>query len=321
MFRSAIRRSSHFRPSTRSLHLAARPPHFIVSSCSRLSEQSKKTPAIFSFFEKVTGTWQYIITDPQTHQAAIIDPVLDYDPASGAISTKSADNLLDFIADRGLHVTHVLETHAHADHLTASRYLKARLSGTPSIGIGGRITQVQNTFAPVYGYDDPSIFANSFDIYWKDDEEFKLGDYTCRVIHLPGHTPDHVGYVFGSAIFTGDSIFNPDIGSARADFPGGNAKDLYSSMQRLLSLPQDSLLFVGHDYPPVRDHQAVWQSKDEASFVQWRQNRDATLGSPRLLHPSLQVNILGGRLPPKDERGRIWFKTPVRAPRWLSEDQ
>ncbi|KAI0088029.1 Metallo-hydrolase/oxidoreductase [Irpex rosettiformis] len=291
-----------------------------------------KTPAIFSFFEKATGTWQYIISDPQTHQAVIVDPVLDYDPASGTISTKSADDLLSFIEDKKLNVTHILETHAHADHLTSSRYLKSCLHGTPSIGIGARITQVQKTFAPVYGYDDPSIFENSFDIYWKDDEEFKLGGYNCRVVHLPGHTPDHVGYVFGSAVFTGDSIFNPDVGSARADFPGGNAKDLYSSMQRLLSLPEDSLLFVGHDYPPndtrtpltsvaVREHQAVWKGKDEVSFVEWRQSRDATLGAPRLLHSSLQVNILGGRLPPQDQNGRRWLKTPVRgAPECLTKE-
>ncbi|KAI0341914.1 Metallo-hydrolase/oxidoreductase [Trametopsis cervina] len=303
--------------------------HYIPPDVSHENIDSK-TPSIFSFFEKVTGTWQYVLVDPHTQDAAIVDPVLDYEPASGTISTKSADNLLRFIEHHALKVTHILETHAHADHLTSARYLKARLAGSPPIGIGGRISQVQKAFAPKYGYDSPEVFKNAFDNYWNDDEEFQLGALTCRAIHLPGHTPDHVGYAVGSAIFTGDSIFNPDVGSARVDFPGGNARDLYLSMQRLLSLPPTSLLFVGHDYPPsnrltpttsatIEAHRAAWAGKDEATFVQWRKERDATLGSPRLLHPSLQVNILGGRLPPLDEQGRRWFKTPIRTPKELND--
>ncbi|EKM54268.1 uncharacterized protein PHACADRAFT_258008 [Phanerochaete carnosa HHB-10118-sp] len=284
---------------------------------------ANETPAIHSFFENVTGTWQYVIVDPETSEAAILDPVLDYNPASGAVSTLSADKLLAFIKQNDLKVTRILETHAHADHLTSSQYLKRHLGGSVSIGIGVRITQVQNLFGPVYGFDNPQLLESAFDVYFRDDEEFKLGKFTCKVVHLPGHTPDHIGYVFGKAIFTGDSIFNPDIGSARADFPGGDAKDLYKSMQRLISFPQDALLFVGHDYPPppgrapttgatVAEHRKRWETKDEDDFVAWRRQRDATLSAPRLLHPSLQVNIRGGRLPPKDEKGRMWFKTPVR---------
>jgi len=257
-------------------------------------------------------------------EAVIIDPVLDYDPASGTLSSKTADQLLAFCEQQGLKVHHILETHAHADHLTAAQYLKQRLGGNVPICIGARIKQVQNTFAPVYGFEnDLGLFQNTFDKYLEDDYEFGLGQIKCKVIHLPGHTPDHVGYVCGKAIFTGDSIFNPDIGSARADFPGGNAKDLYASVQRLLSYPEDTLLFVGHDYPPatradpapsvpVSEHRNSWCHKDESAFIEWRTQRDSTLGAPRLLHPSLQVNIRAGKLPPKDEKGRGWFKVPIK---------
>ncbi|PSS37818.1 hypothetical protein PHLCEN_2v286 [Hermanssonia centrifuga] len=215
------------------------------------------------------------------------------------------------------------ETHAHADHLTSSQYLKSQLGGNVPVCIGARIAQVQNTFASVYGFDNPAFFQNTFDIYFEDDFEFALGGTTCRVMHLPGHTPDHIGYVLGGAIFTGDSIFNPDVGSARADFPGGSVTDLYSSIQRLLSFPEDSLLFVGHDYPApgnrtpipcttVREQKDAWNKKDKTEFIEWRQQRDATLSAPRLLHPSLQVNIRAGKLPLKDESGRAWLKTPLR---------
>lgn len=188
-----------------------------------------QTPSIHSFFEKATGTWQYVLSDPTTSKAVIIDPVLDYDPASGAISTKSADRLLAFIKQQGLEVVRILyvsslsycmvaslieprffhcsETHAHADHLTASQYLKRQLGGVP-VGIGARITQVQQKFAPRYGFDDAALLEGTFDTYFRDDDEFQLGELSCRVVHLPGHTPDHIGYVFGKAIFTGDSIFN-----------------------------------------------------------------------------------------------------------------
>ncbi|KZT72193.1 Metallo-hydrolase/oxidoreductase [Daedalea quercina L-15889] len=282
------------------------------------------TPTVFTFFEKATSTWQYIVVDPHTSEAVVVDPVLDYDASTGAISTSTADGLLAFIEVEGLKVRRILETHAHADHLTAAQYIKQQLGGNIPVCIGRRISLVQKTFASIYGLDDPAAFEQTFDCYFDDDQEFQLGQLSCRVMHLPGHTPDHVGYMIGKAVFTGDSIFNPDVGSARADFPGGNAEDLYASMQRLLSLPSDYRLFVGHDYPQNRD-QTCWSTvedqrtankhlklgADKSAFIEWRKQRDAVLGAPRLLHPSLQVNIRAGKLPPVDDKGRVFFKVPI----------
>ncbi|RDB16734.1 Beta-lactamase hydrolase-like protein [Hypsizygus marmoreus] len=276
-----------------------------------------ETPEIYSFFEKQTSTWQYVVADPASMEAAIIDPVLDFDNVTGAVSTKTADCILDFISKKELKVARILETHAHADHLTAAQYLKEKLPGDVPLCIGKRITQVQKSFGLKYGMD-PATLENAFDIYLEDDEEFKLGEISCKVMHLPGHTPDHVGYLLGKSVFTGDSIFLPDVGSARADFPGGSAKILYSSMQRLLSLPGDYKIFVGHDYPPegrepvcvatVEEQKTMNKHGkmdiDESSFIKLREERDATLGAPRLLHPSLQVNIRAGKVPPLDADGQ-----------------
>ncbi|KAH9895140.1 Metallo-hydrolase/oxidoreductase [Cubamyces lactineus] len=282
------------------------------------------TPTVFTFFEKATSTWQYVVVDPKTSNAVIVDPVLDYEPNSGTISTETADGLVSFVEHNELRVTHILETHAHADHLTAAQYLKQQLDGHVPVCIGQRIMRVQSTFAPIYGFDAAAL-ENTFDVYFKDNEEFNLGSLSCHVMHLPGHTPDHVGYVIGKAVFTGDSIFNPDVGSARADFPGGDAEKLYESMQRLLSLPEDYRLYVGHDYPQNRDQTCFATVADQraknkhvkvgttpADFIQFRRERDAVLGAPRLLHPSLQVNIRAGKLPPPDEKGRIFLRIPVR---------
>ncbi|KIK67451.1 hypothetical protein GYMLUDRAFT_37577 [Collybiopsis luxurians FD-317 M1] len=278
---------------------------------------------IYAILEPQTSTWQYIVADPVSREAAVIDPVLDYDSASGTLSTSAADGLLTFIAEKGLKVVRFLETHAHADHLSASQYLKKMLGDNIPICIGERIEQVQNHFSPVYGFSSVDSMS-SFDVFLKDEEEFMLGNISCRAIHLPGHTPDHLGYVVGKAVFTGDSIFMPDLGSARADFPGGNAKDLYSSIRRLLSLPQDYQLFVGHDYPNGRQHECMATVEAhratnkhgklgiaEEEFVRFREARDSILGAPKLLHPSLQVNIRAGRLPPSSG-ARTWLKTPVR---------
>ncbi|KAF7315705.1 Lactamase-B domain-containing protein [Mycena indigotica] len=269
---------------------------------------------------------QYIVSDPVSRDAALIDTVLDFEPTSGAISTHTADKILSFIDAHSLNVKYILETHAHADHLTAAQYFRHKLPGVP-VGIGARISQVQNTFAPVYGLDSkPDVFNGVFDLLFKDDEEIKLGSLICRVLHLPGHTPDHIAYLIGDAVFVGDSIFQPDVGSARADFPGGDPKALYSSMQRLMNLPATFRLFVGHDYPVDRaelcvstvaqqrasnKHAKVGVSQEE--FVQLRAERDAILGAPRLLHPSLQTNILGGRFP-RDENGKPSFKLPISTP-------
>ncbi|KAH9931144.1 Metallo-hydrolase/oxidoreductase [Epithele typhae] len=290
----------------------------------RHPSQDSHTPVVASFFEKATCTWQYIVSDPATSEAVIIDSVLDYDPASGAIKTATADGLISYVEHNSLKVTRILETHAHADHLTAAQYIKQQLGGNVAICIGKRITQVQEVFGPRYALDS-SLFKDAFDVYFQDDEVFNLGSLSCQVWHLPGHTPDHVGYVIGKAVFTGDSIFNPDVGSARADFPGGNVETLYSSMQRLLSMPEDYRLYVGHDYPVDRNHTCfstvaeqrernkhVKVGTDAATFIQFRRERDAVLGAPRLLHPSLQVNIRAGRLPPADEHGLICIRTPVK---------
>ncbi|KAJ7084381.1 Metallo-hydrolase/oxidoreductase [Mycena belliarum] len=278
------------------------------------------SPDVYSFFEPDTSTWQYIVSDPATKDAALIDTVLDYDPSSGKISTATADQIVSFVGKHGLNVKYVLETHAHADHLTAAQYFKKKFD--IPVGIGKRISAVQETFAPVYGYE-PSAFVGAFDLLFRDDQTFSLGSLNCRVIHLPGHTPDHVGYIIGQSVFTGDSIFQPDIGSARSDFPGGDAKALHSSLRRLMALPETFSLFVGHDYPTgrqqfcastvgqhLKSNKHLAKGISESEFIALRNARDAGLGAPRLLHPALQTNIRGGRLPTADH-GRPYFKIPI----------
>lgn len=291
-------------------------------------------PQIHTIFEANTGTWQYIVADPATKDAVIIDSVLDYDLATHAITTKSADNLLDIAKSHGYNVVYILETHVHADHLTASQYLQQKLQAAqdskPQICIGKRIKQVQSTFAAKYRIDE-SEFVDAFDKLLEDDERLPLGKLEIEVLHLPGHTPDHIGYVIGSNVFTGDSVFLPDVGSARCDFPGGDATALFKSMSKLLSLPPDFRLYSGHDYPPKgdngrsepkpfatvaehRDHNKhVRDGTSMEEFVQWREQRDSTLGEPRLLHPALQFNCRAGRLPEKREDGS-WTFEPKSVP-------
>ncbi|KUJ07028.1 Metallo-hydrolase/oxidoreductase [Mollisia scopiformis] len=273
-------------------------------------------PNIHTIFEPTTCTWQYIIACPTTSHAAIIDSVLDFNPSSNTISTTTADSLLSLVEEHKYTISHVLETHAHADHLTASYYLKQRLSpsqtSSPKICIGKRISTVQSTFGAKFSVP-PQELENVFDHLWDDNEKFQIGDLTAEVLYLPGHTPDHVGYKIGENIFTGDSIFNPDIGSARCDFPGGDANALWGSMNRLFSLPEEVKLYTGHDYPPaergekelayttVRDQRErnkhVKVGTKEAEFVSWRKERDSGLGEPRLLNVALQINVRGGRMP------------------------
>ncbi|VBB74003.1 Putative Zn-dependent hydrolase [Podospora comata] len=271
------------------------------------------SPIVHPIFEPVTGTWQYIIADPSTLAAAIIDPVLDFEPARNTVSTATADSLLDIVVQNNYKVGYLLETHTHADHLSASRYLQLKLaqSTNPKTGIGKRIVQTQTTFAQKYGVEQSEL-ENVFDFLWEDDQIFRIGDLEAKVVHLPGHTPDHVGYLIGDNIFCGDSLFLPDVGSARCDFPGGDAVQLYHSVQTLFSLPPHHKIYTGHDYPsgdrsdPVpyttvaeqqerNKHLKIGTTQQE--FVNWRQERDSGLGEPRLLHQSLQVNIRGGRLP------------------------
>ncbi|KAJ7497290.1 Metallo-hydrolase/oxidoreductase [Mycena latifolia] len=308
-------------PSRPALRMQSAPQYASMAEpFQHYSSQSSDSPTVYSFFEQDTSTWQYIVLDPVTKDAALIDTVLDYEPSSGKISTTTADQILAFIEKHGLNIKYVLETHAHADHLTAAQYYKKKLSAP--VGIGKRIGTVQKTFAPVYGFESSS-FVDAFDLLFRDDEQFSLGNLNCRVMHLPGHTPDHVGYIIGQSVFTGDSIFQPDVGSARSDFPGGDAKALYSSMQRLMALPGGTRLFVGHDYPVGRNQLCVstvgqqlssnkhsGKGISESEFVAFRNARDSVLGAPHLLHPSLQTNIRGGRLP-RDSSGRLHFKIPI----------
>ena len=282
-------------------------------------------PRVHAQFDEATHTVSYVVWDPATRRAAIIDPVLDYDHRTGRVSHRSADDLLGFVADQGLSVDWVLETHAHADHLSAAPYLKEK-TGAP-IGIGARITEVQRTFAPVFGLDDVSGDGREFDRLFRDGEIIALGGLQVEVMHTPGHTPACVSYRIGEAVFVGDTLFMPDYGTARADFPGGDARTLYRSIHRLLALPDATRLYLCHDYKaPGRDHFA-WETTvgeektrnihvgggvDETSFVAMREARDATLAAPVLLLPSLQVNIRAGRLPDPDRDGRRFLRIPLK---------
>ena len=282
-------------------------------------------PRVHAQFDEATHTVSYVVWDPATRRAAIIDPVLDYDHRTGRVSHRSADDLLGFVADQGLSVDWVLETHAHADHLSAAPYLKEK-TGAP-IGIGARITEVQRTFAPVFGLDDVSGDGREFDRLFRDGETIAIGGLQVEVMHTPGHTPACVSYRIGEAVFVGDTLYMPDYGTARADFPGGDARTLYRSIHRLLALPDATRLYLCHDYKaPGRDHFA-WETTvgeektrnihvgggvDEASFVAMREARDATLAAPVLLLPSLQVNIRAGRLPDPDRDGRRFLRIPLK---------
>jgi glyoxylase-like metal-dependent hydrolase (beta-lactamase superfamily II) len=298
-----------------------------MATSSATPQDEAVAPAIHSIYESKTGTWQYVVADPSSRKAVIIDSVLDFDPATSTISTSSADSLLDLVRKENYTVEKILETHAHADHLTASRYLQQQLGSRPKISIGKRITSVQESWAEKYGVDKSEL-DGVFDHLFADDETFDIGEIEAKVLYLPGHTPDHVGYVIGSNVFTGDSIFNPDVGSARCDFPGGSATDLFTSTRKLLSLPEEYRLYTGHDYPSggreAIPFTTVAQQKQsnkhvktgtlEEDFVKWRSERDAGLGEPKLLNQALQVNIRAGRLPAENKNGLRFFKVPIKVP-------
>lgn len=308
-----------------------------------VSPQSPPTmadePKIHDIFEPTTSTWQYIVADPTTKNAIIIDSVLNYDPSTNLISSEAADDLLKIVAKEDYTITHILETHAHADHLTAAKYLQNKLAASgggkkPIIGIGKRIIGVQERFADKYGINKVE-WDGVFDHYFDDNEEFKIGDgkLVGKTMHLPGHTPDHLGYLIGSNIFCGDSLFNVDIGSARCDFPGGDATALYNSAQKLLSLPESHRIYTGHDYPPgkgvtgggrkdpvpfmtVADHLAenkhLKKGTSEEQFVSWRKERDSGLAAPRLIHQALQFNIRAGELPSSTDGGDRFLHIPLK---------
>ena len=283
-----------------------------------------QNPTIEAFFDEATNTVSYLVSDPKTNRAAVVDPVLDYDHASGKASTKSADAILAAATADGLTIDWVLETHAHADHLSAAPYIKLKTDA--KVGIGEHIRDVQKIFRPVFNATDLSGDGSEFDHLFVDGERFKLGSLDVEILHVPGHTPADIAYRIGDAVFVGDTLFMPDYGTARADFPGGDARTLYRSIRRLLNLPPETRLFMCHDYKaPGRDHYA-WETtvaaeraqnahvKDgisEDDFVAMREARDATLAAPHLLMPSIQVNMRAGHLPPPEDNGVQYLKIPV----------
>ncbi len=283
-------------------------------------------PVIQSFFDTATNTVTYLVHDPVTRKAAIIDPVLDFDPKAARLSTGSADRVLAAVRDQGLSLAYVLETHAHADHLSAADHIR-RATGA-KIVIGADIRVVQKGFGALFEADDVSADGSEFDRLVEEGETLPLGELSFAVMHTPGHTPACVTYLIGDAAFVGDTLFMPDYGTARADFPGGDAATLYRSIRRILALPPQTRIFVGHDYLPEGRDAHAWETTvaeeragnrhvrdgiDEAQFVAMRQARDATLDAPTLILPSLQVNIRAGALPPASEQGRVFLRLPVNA--------
>lgn len=281
-------------------------------------------PCIHSFHHKETGTWSYVVADPDTRVAVIIDPVLDYDAKAGRTSTASADLLIDTVLKNSYQLAWILETHAHADHLSAAPHIKKNLGGRISIGRG--IAQVQKIFKPIFNLDtDFATDGSQFDHLFDNDETFSIGEIKARVIPTPGHTNDSLSYLIGDAVFVGDSLFMPDGGSARCDFPGGSAAILYQSVQRLYTLPDETRMFVCHDYSPggrephcettvgeqKRKNIHVASTITETEFIKLRQARDATLGMPTLIIPSVQVNIAAGALPAEEENGVVYLKIPI----------
>jgi glyoxylase-like metal-dependent hydrolase (beta-lactamase superfamily II) len=279
-------------------------------------------PEVESFFHRDTGTWTHVVHDGAT--AAVIDPVLDYDGAAARTSTISAEAVLAFVRGRELEVAWILETHAHADHLSAAGWLHDTLAAPVAIGRG--IVAVQAHFKNVFGLGDDFIAdGGQFDRLLDDGDELPIGTLTLRALATPGHTRDSLTYVVGDAAFIGDTLFAPDVGTARCDFPGGDAEQLYASIRRILALPESTRLFLCHDYPPAqrtpenattvaaesRDNVQVGGGVTEDVFVAKRRARDATLPVPRLLLPALQVNIRGGRLPPADEDGHRYLRLPL----------
>ena len=281
-------------------------------------------PVVKTFFDKATFTATHLVHCPETRQAAVIDSVLDYDPKSGRTSTASADALLAYVAEEKLEVVWILETHVHADHLTASPYLKEKLGA--KVAIGARIATVQGVFKKIFNAEPEfATDGRQFDHLFEDGERFSIGRLEGRVMHTPGHTPACATYVIGDAAFVGDTLFMPDFGTARCDFPGGDARTLYRSIQKILALPPETRIFLCHDYAPGgRDY--LWETtvaeekannihvgagKTREEFVKFRTERDAQLDMPKLILPSLQVNMRAGQLPPADKDGKTFLKVPV----------
>ncbi len=283
-------------------------------------------PQVHGIFDSATWTVTYVVHQGPGSAAAIIDSVLDYDPKSGRTRTSSADKVIDYVQAHKLQVQWILETHAHADHLTAAPYLKQKLGGKTAVG--EHITLVQKVFKGIFNLE-PSFSqdGSQFDLLLKDEETFQIGALSAKVMPVPGHTPACVAYQVGDAVFVGDTLFMPDVGTARCDFPGGDAKTLYASIRKLLSLPPQTRLFMCHDYPPnhrpvafettVAEQRAknihVHEGISEAQFVEMRTKRDATLEMPVLILPAVQINIRAGEMPPKEANGTAYVKIPINA--------
>lgn len=283
-------------------------------------------PQVHGLFDPATWTVTYVVYEKEGSSCAIIDSVLDYDPKSGRTSTASADQVIRFVKDHSLKVEWIIETHAHADHLTAAPYLKQQLGGNTLIG--GRIATVQSVFKGIFNLEPEFRQDGSqFDRLVADGETFQIGNLTAKALFVPGHTPACMAYQIGDAVFVGDTLFMPDVGTARCDFPGGDARALYQSIQKILSLPPETRLFMCHDYPPndrpidfqctVADQRAnnihVRDGISEDAFVEMRTKRDATLAMPVLILPAVQVNIRAGEMPPKEDNGVSYMKIPINA--------
>ena len=284
-----------------------------------------RTPVVKTFFDEPTFTATHVVHDPQTRSAAIVDSVMDFDQAAGRTSFETADRIIDYARSEGLTIEWLLETHAHADHLSAAPYLQEKLGG--ELGIGERIRNVQEVFGKVF--NEGTAFArdgSQFDRLFVDGDTFSVGDIPAIALHVPGHTPADMAYIIGDAAFVGDTMFMPDYGTARADFPGGDARELYRSIRRLLELPNETRVFLCHDYKAPNRDAYVWETTigaertgnvhvhegvDEEDFVAMRMARDLTLGMPRLILPSIQVNMRAGRLPEPEDNGTRYLKLPL----------
>jgi glyoxylase-like metal-dependent hydrolase (beta-lactamase superfamily II) len=282
-------------------------------------------PDVKAFFDEATNTISYVVREPQGSACAIVDSVLDYDPAAGRTDTTSADAIIAWVKEQGLTVAWILESHVHADHLSAAPYLQQHLGG--KIGIGSNITIVQDTFGKIF--NEGTEFqrdGSQFDALFKEGDAFHIGQMRAEVLHTPGHTPACLTYVVGDAAFVGDTLFMPDFGTARCDFPGGSAEDLYNSIQKILALPDETRIFVGHDYKAPGRDEFAWETtvgeqkamnvhvgagKPLEDFVSMRTTRDAQLGMPRLILPSLQTNMRAGNLPEPEDNGGRYFKVPI----------
>ena len=281
---------------------------------------------ITGFFDEETSTISYVVYDVTSKKCAVIDSVLDFDFSSGTIDYHNAEKIISFIEKMKLDLEWLIETHVHADHLSASPYIQKKLGG--KIGISEKISDIQNIFGKTFNAGTEfQRDGSQFDRLFKDNDEYKIGSIKCKVINTPGHTPACTAHVIGNSIFVGDTLFMPDLGSARADFPGGDARELYRSIQKILSYPDDTLIFVCHDYPPTsrkvewvttvgeqkKKNIHVKTSIGEDEFVKVREARDKTLNMPKLIIPSIQVNMRAGNLPPAEDSGDVFIKVPINS--------